>query len=67
VLVLEPIARSAVPWWDATAARFLSAGGRADEWKLPFTLPPMQQLLDRAAGMRHQQLTARTLAINMER
>jgi MFS family permease len=28
---------------------------------------PMQRLLDRSAGMRHQQLSAHTLAINMQR
>src|SRR5918994_264663 len=33
VLVVEPIARSLTPWWDAAAARMIAGGGRADEWR----------------------------------
>jgi protein-L-isoaspartate O-methyltransferase len=61
VLVLEPIARSVTPWWDATAARVVEAGGRADEWRIPVELPPLLQLLDRAAGLNHRELKLRTL------
>jgi hypothetical protein len=63
VLVLEPISRSVVPWWDATAARVTAAGGRADVWRFPIELPPMLQLFDRAAGLDHHELTVRTLFI----
>jgi hypothetical protein len=61
VLVLEPIARSLTPWWDQTAHRFAAAGGRADEWRFAVELPPMLKLFDKAAGLNHQELTARSL------
>ncbi len=61
VLVLEPIARSLTPWWDATAARFTEAGGRADQWRFATELPPLLSLFDKAAGLNHRELTARSL------
>jgi hypothetical protein len=61
VLVIEPIARSITPWWDDTARRVRAAGGRADEWTLPLDLPPLVALLDKAAGLRHEQLKVRSL------
>ena len=60
-LVVEPIAKSVTPWWDATARRVEHAGGRADEWRLAMDLPPLLQLLDKAAGLDHRVLTARSL------
>jgi hypothetical protein len=61
VLVIEPIARSLTPWWTGTAGRFEAAGGRADEWRLAVDLPPLLRLFDKAAGLNHRELTARTL------
>ena len=61
VLVLEPIARPLTPWWDAAARNVESAGGRADEWRFPVELPPMLRLFDKAAGLDHRELTARSL------
>lgn len=61
VLVLEPIARGVTPWWDATADKFRAAGGRADEWRFQVELPPMLRLFDKAAGLNHRELTARSL------
>jgi len=61
VLVVEPIARTVTPWWDATAARAELAGGRADEWRIPVELPPLLSLFDKAAGLNHRELTLRTL------
>ena len=63
VLILEPIARSVTPWWDATAARVAAAGGRADEWRFEVDLPPMLKLFDKAAGLNHRELKVRTLHI----
>ena len=63
LLILEPIARSVTPWWDATGARVTAAGGRADEWKFEVDLPPMLQLFDTAAGLHHRELKVRTLYI----
>lgn len=61
VLVIEPISRSVSPWWDSTASRITAAGGRADEWRFPVELPPLLQLLDKAAGLDHRELTVRSL------
>ena len=63
VLVVEPIARLFTPWWDETARRFEAAGGRADEWRFAVDLPPMLKLFDKAAGLNHDELTARSLYI----
>lgn len=65
VIVIEPIARTLTPWWDATAARVRNAGGRADEWRFPVALPATLEKFDRAAGLRHQELKARTLMLNI--
>jgi hypothetical protein len=64
VLVLEPLARGASPWWPAWTSRFVDAGGRADEWKLDATLPPRLRELDRAAGFRRDTLGVRTLVVS---
>ena len=61
VLVIEPIARRTSPWWSAWEDAFTRAGGRADEWRFPATLPPTQQQLARAAGLDPRELTARSL------
>ncbi|MGE3276683.1 MAG: methyltransferase domain-containing protein [Vicinamibacterales bacterium] len=61
ILVVEPIATSVSPWWPTWQAAFSAAGGRADEWRIPVELPPLVARLDRAAGLRHDVLTARTL------
>jgi len=60
-LIVEPIARGAAPWWGEWARAFTEAGGRADEWRLSADLPERLRLLDRAAGLDHRQLTARSL------
>lgn len=64
VLVIEPIARTIVPWWDTTARRVVAAGGRADEWRFPGDLPPLVKTFDKAAGLDHRELTARTLYLD---
>ena len=61
VLVVEPIASRPVPWWTEWARAFADAGGREDLWRLPAGLPPTLVLLDKAAGLDHRVLTARTL------
>ncbi len=61
VLVVEPIARSAAPWWNAWRRAFEAAGGRADEWRFAAALPPIVAKLDRAAGLDHRELTGRSL------
>ena len=61
VLILEPIARGIAPWWDDIARRATGAGGRADEWRFEVDLPPLLQTLDKAAGLNHRELTARSI------
>jgi hypothetical protein len=63
VLIVEPIARAVTPWWGETAARMKALGGREDDWRVPVDLPPLLQLLDKSAGLHHQELTARSLYI----
>jgi hypothetical protein len=61
ILIIEPIARSIAPWWDALAVRIVATGGRADEWRSPVDLPPSLRVFDKAAGLDHRELTARSL------
>ena len=64
VLIVEPIARGVTPWWDDVATEIKTLGGREDEWKFPADLPPLLRLLDKSAGLDHQQLTARSLYLS---
>ena len=61
VLLVEPIARRAAPWWDRWKAAFGAVGGRDDEWRIGVELPPLVAKLDRAAGLNHRELTGRSL------
>ena len=63
VLVLEPIARKPVPWWDAWSRAFTSAGGRDDAWRFRGAPPAIVARLSQAAGLDHRERTARTLAL----
>jgi hypothetical protein len=63
VLIVEPIARSAAPWWKRWQRAFESVGGRADEWRIRAELPAIVAKLDRAAGLDHREITGRSLWI----
>lgn len=63
VLVVEPIATRVSPWWHGWTRVFEQAGGRADEWRFRVPLPDLLRRFDRAAGLRHDVLTARTLCL----
>ena len=63
VLVIEPIARSVTPWWDATAARFTARGGRADHWHLTVETPAEVAAFGRAAGLSQGEIRIRTLCL----
>jgi demethylmenaquinone methyltransferase/2-methoxy-6-polyprenyl-1,4-benzoquinol methylase len=63
VLIVEPISRAVTPWWDEAATRVKALGGREDDWRFPADLPPLLQLLDKSAGLHHQELTARSLYV----
>jgi len=62
VLIVEPIGRRLVPWWDAAAARAQQAGARSDEWRFEEPLPPALAALDREAGFEREGLTARSIS-----
>lgn len=61
LLIVEPIARFVTPWWGRWRDAVVSAGGRADEWRFVVRLPAIVAKLDRAAGLNHRELTARSL------
>jgi SAM-dependent methyltransferase len=63
VLVIEPVAGGATPWWDEWEAAFRAEGGRADRWKFDFELPPSLRTLDEAAGFRREGLSAKSLSL----
>ena len=65
VLVVEPIAKSAAPWWGDWAAAVRMAGGREDTWRVPAELPGIVGRLDAASGLDHRELTARSLYLNV--
>ncbi|MEZ5319579.1 MAG: hypothetical protein R2752_19420 [Vicinamibacterales bacterium] len=59
MLVVEPIARGAAPWWDAWARACVDAGGRADEWTFDDALPASLATISDAAGFGPRRLAAR--------
>ena len=61
LLIVEPLARGVARWWDRWRDQFEGAGGRADEWRFPARLPEIVAKLDRAAGLRHDEITGRSL------
>lgn len=67
VIVIEPIARRAAPWWNDWAAVVVEAGGRADEWTFDDALPPTLARLDADAGFDRRQLKARSLRLGPAR
>jgi SAM-dependent methyltransferase len=65
VLIVEPIARRSLPWWDEWARAFTAAGGRSDEWRFRPALPDLVTRLDRAAGLDHREVTCRSLWLRL--
>jgi hypothetical protein len=61
VLVVEPLAKKNLGWWSDWAKAFQGRGGRADEWRFEVALPARLRLLDKAAGLDHRRLGARSL------
>ncbi len=61
VLVVEPIAKTIARWWPHWAARFGASGGEAREFRFQLELPFIVRTLDRAAGLDHDEVTARAL------
>jgi Methyltransferase small domain len=67
LLIVEPIATRISPWWDDWRRAFEPAGARSDEWRFPVELPDLLKRLDRAAGLRHDELTAKSLYVAADR
>jgi hypothetical protein len=63
VLIVEPLARRALTWWDEWAAAFAAAGGRQDEWRFEAALPASVAELGRAAGLDPRTLGGRSLFV----
>jgi predicted RNA methylase len=61
VLIVEPISQRISPWWHEWATEFERSGGRADVWKARIDMPPLVKRLAKAAGLRPDMLTARSL------
>ncbi len=61
LLVVEPIAGTAAPWWNTWRDIVVERGGRADEWRFQIERPALVAKLDRAVGMDHRELTGRSL------
>jgi hypothetical protein len=66
VLVIEPLSTRVAPWWPEWTEAFTTVGGRADTWRVPVELPDLVARLDRAAGLRHSELTGRTLWMSQQ-
>jgi SAM-dependent methyltransferase len=60
LLVVEPISRRVAPWWREWSDAIRAAGGRSDEWRFKEALPESLRRLDRASGLDHGTLTARS-------
>jgi SAM-dependent methyltransferase len=63
VLIVEPLAGFVAPWWNVWRGRFEAAGGRADQWRVRAELPAIVAKLDRAAGLRHHEITGKSIWI----
>jgi hypothetical protein len=63
VLVVEPLAGAVAPWWRNWTEAFASVGGRADEWRLALELPAVVKRFDRAAGLDHRVVKARSISV----
>jgi SAM-dependent methyltransferase len=64
VLVVEPLASLAAPWWPDWVHAFGSARGQAGEWKLAVHPPPMLRRLGEAAGLDPTSVKLRTLWVD---
>lgn len=61
VLLLEPLAGAAVPWWRAWRETLAPLGVADFECKVPVALPEWIARLDKASGLDHRVLGARML------
>lgn len=60
ILVVEPISTRVSPWWPEWVD---ALGAQAHEWKVRVGAPPIVKRLSKAAGLRPEVLTARSLFV----
>jgi ubiquinone/menaquinone biosynthesis C-methylase UbiE len=60
VLIIEPISNRISPWWHEWVD---ALGAQAHEWKIRVEAPPIVKKLAKAAGLRPEVLTARSLFV----
>ena len=60
ILIVEPISQRISPWWDDWTREL---GARADEWRVRVEMPAIVKRLSKAAGLRPEVLTARSLFV----
>jgi predicted RNA methylase len=63
ILIVEPLAGFVAPWWSEWQRAFEAVGGQSREWRVRLPLPPIVEKLDRAAGLNHRELKARTIEV----
>jgi hypothetical protein len=63
LVVVEPLARGATPWWTGWTDALTTVAARADEWKLSVDPPAIVRKLGDAAGLTATQVNIRTLVI----
>jgi hypothetical protein len=63
ILVVEPIARRASPWWDEWVDACAGSGASNNDWTFDESLPAFLAELNEAAGFDARSLTARSLWI----
>lgn len=63
VLVLEPLANAATPWWGEWERALGADGGMSATWKFDVRLPRALAELDEAAGFRREHLGVKTLFV----
>jgi SAM-dependent methyltransferase len=61
VIVLEPLARGAAPWWDELAAALSRRGFASELHKYSIERPDWIERLDQASGLDHREIGARVL------
>ncbi|MDJ0867786.1 MAG: methyltransferase domain-containing protein, partial [Myxococcota bacterium] len=61
LLLFEPLAGSAAPWWPAWSAALAARGVRDAELRVRPALPRLLVETDRAIGLRHDEIGARLL------
>ena len=61
ILIVEPISNRISPWWQEWVDEL---GAQTHEWKVRVEMPPIVKRLAKAAGLRPDVLTARSLLVD---